>query len=166
MSTGRGSRQRVEGPRHAWYQVTFPHALRLRSQLHRAFQPVRCLRGRYAAFVAHSVSRLSRIAGVALGAGGALTLGLGAVIFFVLPFAAPFAVIEALVGVRVFAGRLGSAWLALPGALIGLWLGAGMVDGFAGPIAFASISVKASALVATAVAALRPMAGATTRPIR
>jgi hypothetical protein len=104
-----------------------------------------------------SVSRLSRIAGVGLSAGGALTLALGAVIFFLLPFVAPFAVIEALVGVRVFVGRLGSAWLALPGGLIGLWLGVGMVDGFAGPIALASIAVNATALVVTAAAGLRPM---------
>lgn len=94
---------------------------------------------------------------MALGAGGALTLALGAAIFFLLPFVAPFAVIEALVGVRVFAGRLGSAWLALPGGLIGLWLGVGMVDGFAGPIALTSIAVNATALIATAVASLRPM---------
>lgn len=107
--------------------------------------------------MAHPVSRLSRMAGVALGAGGALTLALGAAIFFLLPFVAPFAVIEALIGVRVFAGRLGSAWLALPGALIGLWLGAGMVNGLAGPIALASIAVNATALVVTAVAALRAM---------
>jgi hypothetical protein len=52
---------------------------------------------------------------------------------------------------------MGSVWLALPGGLIGLWLGVGMVDGFAGPIAVASIAVNAAALAATVVAGLRPM---------
>lgn len=104
-----------------------------------------------------SVSRLSRIAGLTLGAGGALSLALAAATFFLLPIVAPFAVLEAVAGIRVFGGRLGSAWLAIPGSLAGLWLGLGMIDGIAGPIAIASVAVNAIALITTAAVGLGPL---------
>lgn len=107
--------------------------------------------------MASSVSRSARIAGLALGAGGALTLALAAATLILLPLLAPFAVLEALVGIRGFAGRLGSAWLGIPGTLIGVWLGIGMVDGLAGPIAVASVAVNAIGLVATTVVGLGPL---------
>jgi hypothetical protein len=114
--------------------------------------------------VARSVSRPSRIAGLALGAGGALTLALAAATLFLLPFLAPFAVLEAVAGIRVFAGRLGSAWLGIPGSLIGLWLGIGTIDGFAGPIAVASVAVNAMALVVTAAVGLSSLGVPGPRP--
>ena len=121
----------------------------------RPFWVGRDSRNQYAAFVAGSVSRLSRIAGLALGAGGALTLALGAATFFLLPLIAPFAALEAVVGIRVIAGRLGAAWLAIPGSAIGLCLGIGTIDGFAGPIAVASAVVNGIALVVTTTVGLR-----------
>ena len=106
--------------------------------------------------MARSVSRPARIAGLALGAGGSLTLALAAATIFLLPFLAPFAVMEAVAGIRFFAGRLGSAWLGIPGSLVGLWLGIEMIDGFAGPIAVASAAVNAIALVVTVAVGLTP----------
>ena len=114
--------------------------------------------------MARSVSRRSRIAGLALGAGGALALALAAVTFFLLPFLAPFAVMEAVAGIRVFAGRLGSAWLGIPGSLIGLWLGIGMIDGIARPVAVASVAVNAIALVVTAAVGLGQIDAPKPRP--
>lgn len=114
--------------------------------------------------MARSVSRPSRIAGLALGVGAALTLALAAVTFVLLPFVAPFAVMEAAAGIRVFGGRLRSAWLGIPGSLIGLWLGIGMIDGIAGPVAVASVAAHAIALVATAAVGLGQIDAPKPRP--
>lgn len=118
--------------------------------------------------MARSVFGPLRIAGLALGAGGALTLALAAATFFLLPFVAPFvapfAVMEAVAGIRVFVGRLGSAWLGIPGSLIGLWLGIGTIDGFAGPIAVASVAANATALVVTAAVGLSSLGVPGPRP--
>jgi hypothetical protein len=92
------------------------------------------------------------------------TLALAAATFFLLPFLAPFAVLEAVAGIRVFAGRLGSAWLGIPGSLIGLWLGIGTIDGFAGPIAVASVAVNAMALVVPAAVGLSSLGVPGPRP--
>jgi hypothetical protein len=87
-----------------------------------------------------------------LAVGASLTLALGAVLFFLVVFVAPVALLQAIAGLRVYAGRLRWLWIAVPCALVGLWLGLAMTAGIAAPIAWATVAVN-TAGIATALLA-------------
>jgi hypothetical protein len=62
------------------------------------------------------------------------------------------AILQVVVGLRVYAGATRWLGLALLCALGGLWLGLSMLGGFAAPIATASIAINIAAVASTLVA--------------
>jgi hypothetical protein len=98
-------------------------------------------------------SRLYVVAGVAMVIGASLSLALGLLLFFLTFVAAPFAILQAIAGLRLTKGRMGWLWIGIPCALGGWWLGAAFTDGIAAPIGWASVAVNLFAIVAALVAA-------------
>jgi hypothetical protein len=84
--------------------------------------------------------------------GAPLTLALGAATFVLVPFVVPVAVLQAIAGVKVYAGRLRWCWVGVPCALIGLWLGLVMTSGLAAPVAWASLALNAIGIAAVLIA--------------
>jgi hypothetical protein len=88
-----------------------------------------------------------------LAVGGSLTLAVGAVLFFVALFVTPVAILQTIAGLRVYGGRLRWLWIAVPSALLGIWLGLAMTAGLAAPIAWASVAVNTVGVAAALLAA-------------
>ena len=88
-----------------------------------------------------------------LAVGASLTLALGAALVFVVVFVAPIAFMQAIAGLKVYAGRVGWLWIAVPCAVAGLWLGFAMSGGYAAPIAWASLAVNTLGIATVLLAA-------------
>ena len=67
---------------------------------------------------------------------------------------APIAIVQAIAGLRAYAGRLHYLWVAIPCALVGIALGNGMTGGIAAPIAWASVAVNIIGIGAALMAAV------------
>jgi hypothetical protein len=83
-----------------------------------------------------------RLSGVLVATTGALTLGLGAALWFLLFLWVPIAAAEVLVGLRLFASKsrwYGWIWVI---ALTNVVIGVTFLNGFMAPVAFAYLTIN------------------------
>jgi len=90
--------------------------------------------------------RLLRLSGLAFAAGGALTLGLGAALWFVSLVVAPVAIIQMFAGIKLWAARPRWRWVAVATALFGIFLGAMLSGGVMAPVALATMGCEVIAI--------------------
>ncbi|MEO7663483.1 MAG: hypothetical protein ABIV26_00020 [Candidatus Limnocylindrales bacterium] len=91
---------------------------------------------------------LRRVSGLSLALAAPATLAIGAASFVLLPIVVPLAVLQAVAGIKVLAGRLRWRWAAVPCALLSSSMALATVSGFAAPVAWAAIALNSIGIAA------------------